>query len=424
VSFTAAPDSRAVALTHCKERNHFKMNASQLAAQRSQLAAESAEIDALLTSAVANKSYNGLGDLEQRIERLKSDREALEFAELQAKSAANHPLAQQFGSSVDEPAVVVTKAATGRQVAPLVIDQAAMKSLHAAVVSRTAYATKGFNTANSHLPAQLHPEILGPIHENRLLDRLPTLPIQAPSYEYIRHTGTTGSAAITAEGAPKPELVFTIDHVIASVQKIAAHAGISWESLRDYDVFTQYLQQELLRQVIDVENAELLNGDGTTGHLDGLLATSGILTHARVAGERSIDSVDIAALRTGSSLAEPNLLVLHPNTWSTMRRTVDDQHRYLVQPDPTKGAVATLWGVEVLVTTVIAEGVGALLDTSKFGRALVRDSLSIQTGTSGDDFVHNITRFVCEERITLAVERPSAVLKLSNLGTDASDPSS
>ena len=175
-----------------------------------------------------------------------------------------------------------------------------------------------------------------------------------------------------------------------------------------------------------VENAELLNGDGTTGHLDGLLATSGILTHARVAGERSIDSVDIAiaALRTGSSLAEPNLLVLRPNTWSTMRRVVDDQHRYLVQPDPTKGAVATLWGVEVLVTTVITEGVGALIDSSKFGRALVRDGLTIQTGTSGDDFIHNITRFVAEERITLAVERPSAVLKLSNLGTDATDPSS
>jgi HK97 family phage major capsid protein len=401
---------------------------SQLAAKRAQLAAESAEVDALLNEAVSTKSYDGLSALEGRINELAEQRRELDKAEHRAKAAANHPLAgMQFGSAAGaEAPVMVSKAATGRQVAPLVIEKAAMQALHQAVVSRSAFATKSFNTANSNLPAQLHPEILGPIHENRLLDRLPTLPIQAPSYEYIRHTGTSGSAAITAEGAAKPELVFTIDHVIASVQKIAAHAGISWESLRDYDVFTQYLQQELLRQVVDAENAELLNGDGTTGHLDGLLATSGILTHARVSGERSIDSVDIAiaALRTGSSLSEPDLLVLHPNTWSTMRRTVDDQHRYLVQPDPTKGAVATLWGVEVLVTTVIAAGVGALIDSSKFGRVLVRDGLTIQTGTSGDDFVHNITRFVAEERITLAVERPTAVLKLTNLGTDASDPSS
>ena len=237
-------------------------------------------------------------------------------------------------------------------------------------------------------------------------------------YEYIRHTGTSGAAAITAEGAAKPELLLQIDNVIASVQKIAAHAGISWESLRDYDMFTQYLQQELLRQVIDAENAELLLGAGTTGHLTGLLATPSILTHARVSGERSIDAVDIsiAALRTGSSLAEPDLLVLHPNTWSSMRRTVDDQHRYSVQPDRTKGAVSSLWGVEVLVTTVIGEGVGALIDSSKFGRVLVRDGLTIQTGTSGDDFIHNITRFVAEERLTLAVEPSDGrLLKLTNL---------
>ena len=167
--------------------------------------------------------------------------------------------------------------------------------------------------------------------------------IDAPSLEYIRHTSTTGAPAIVAEGDVKPELVFNTDKVVATPEKIAAHTAVSWESLQDWDVFVNYLTNELTRQVVNVENAELLAGDGTTGHLTGFLSTSGILTHA-VTTETSLDAVEesIAALRVGAALAEANLSVLHSNTWSAMRRTKDSQNRYLVTPDPTAEAVNQL----------------------------------------------------------------------------------
>jgi hypothetical protein len=41
----------------------------------------------------------------------------------------------------------------------------------------------------------------------------------------------------------------------------------------------------------------------------------------------------------------------------------------------------------------------------------------VKTGTNADDFSRNIIRFVIEERLTLAVERPSAVLAISGLPT-------
>lgn len=73
--------------------------------------------------------------------------------------------------------------------------------------------------------------------------------------------------------------------------------------------------------------------------------------------------------------------------------------------------------MEVLPTTQITAGVGALLDTRKFGYAVIREMLTFRTGTSDDDFVSNIVRFICEERLTLAVERPSAVCKVTGLPT-------
>lgn len=125
----------------------------------------------------------------------------------------------------------------------------------------------------------------------------------------------------------------------------------------------------------------------------------------------------IAALRTGAALAEANLLAVHPSTWSALRRTKDLQDRYLVQPDPTQGSPSTVWGVSVLATTTIAAGVGALLDTRKFGYAVVRESLTLRTGTSDDDFTRNLQRWIAEERLALAVERPAAVCKITGLPT-------
>ncbi|BDB42834.1 MULTISPECIES: phage major capsid protein [Mycobacterium] len=348
----------------------------------------------------------------------------MDDAEARAAQDATAQRARQWrnaGYAAAEGAVV-GKQVTGRQVAPLGLDEESSRALYEAVVSRQSLQVKAFSSPDSLLPAQLVPNVLGPVHENRILDRLPVQAISAPSVEYIRHNSTTGAAAVVAEGGLKPELVLNTQQMTATAQKIAAHTATTYEAISDWDSWTGYVQAELFRQIIDVENAELLGGAGTTGHLTGLLHTSGILTHdhsADATGVTTLDAVEmsIAALRTGAALAEPDLLVLNPLTWSAMRREKDSQNRYLVAPDPTQGAASSLWGVEVLVTTVQAAGTGLLIDSSKFGRVLLREGLSLRTGSANDDFTHNLVRFVGEERLALAVERPAALLSITGLPT-------
>jgi HK97 family phage major capsid protein len=242
----------------------------------------------------------------------------------------------------------------------------------------------------------------------------------APSLECIRHTGTAGSPAIVAEGTAKPEIVFTTDKVIATPKKIAAHTAITWESLSDWPTFDNYMRNELQRQVIDVENGEALDGDGTASHLSGLNTTAGILTHP-VGTDTALDSIEIATvlLRTGPALANADLLILNPATWSALRREKDSTGRYLVDQDPTNAPGNKLWGLTVIVTTTQSAGVATLLDTTKFGFILVRESLVLRTGTSEDDFVTNVVRVICEERIEVAVERPPAICKVTGLPTAA-----
>lgn len=68
---------------------------------------------------------------------------------------------------------------------------------------------------------------------------------------------------VAAGGSPIP--VAAITNLLATLAIIvllaqvghAAHVGVSWESISDCAAFTQFVQQELMRRVIDVENREL-----------------------------------------------------------------------------------------------------------------------------------------------------------------------
>ncbi len=308
---------------------------------------------------------------------------------------------------------------------PLGFSQEQLRAMHAAILENRTLKieSRAFSTVDPLLPPQLWPVVIGPEYEDRLLDRLPGAAATAPSVEFIQHQSTTGTPAPTAEGAVKSELVYNTDKVIIPMVKIAAHTATSWESLYDFLVWQSYVTAEISRQVINVENDQLLNGSGTGGNVAGFLHTTGILVYqvggpgTTPDGETPLDGIEsaIAALRTGPALATADLAIFHPSTWSAIRKSKDTMGRYLTTPDPTADTASSLWGVPVLQTTQIAAGDGLLLDTTKFGRVWLRESLNMRTGYMNDDLVRNQIRFVCEERLNLAVERPAAVMSVSGL---------
>lgn len=311
---------------------------------------------------------------------------------------------------------------TAGQLSPLDPPPEELRRLYSAACrGESAAYERRFSSADSLLPPQLFPQVTAQIHEGRLLDRLPGFAIELPSIEYVRHVSTTGSAGSVAEGQLKPEVTLVVDKLVATAVKLAAHLALSREIYADWDAFSQYALQELQRQVIDVENAELLTGDGTATDMLGFYPTPGVLVHDASAdtgtGETVWDSIEkaVAQLRSGPALSEPDLAIFHPDDWSSIRRVKDGYQRYLVSPDPSSDEVNTCWGIPVLTTTQNPVGKGLLIDTSKFGRVAVREPISMFMGFANDDLIRNLLRWVAETRLVLTVERPAAVLKIVNL---------
>ena len=283
----------------------------------------------------------------------------------------------------------------------------------------------GFASGVDLLPPELYPIPTFPIHENRLLNKLPGYALDAPSLEYVQVNTVSGSAAIVGEGAVKPEIQLPATKLICTALKLAVHAGISWECMVDYEAFSQAVRTELMRQVVDLENAELWGGDPAAGGLNSLTKTAGILTFTATGGggpnpEWYSDIAGaIAHLRCGAALAEPDLILLHPNTFASVRAAKDGYGRFLASVDPSADQADSVWGVDALVSTAFTPGEAVLVDTSKVGRVCVRESLTLRIGYSNDDFVRNIIRSVCEERLNFAIERPAAICHMTNLPTAA-----
>jgi HK97 family phage major capsid protein len=287
--------------------------------------------------------------------------------------------------------------------------------------------SRDFSTATSLIPADLGPILpVFPSHEQRLLAKLPGIGITVPSLAYVEVTSVTGNAGITLEGAPKPEIVIPGVQKVATARKIAGHTGVSWEAYSgDYDAFVTAVQGELMGKIVDAENDQLYAGTGeANGQVNGLTTNPLILTldgstFTDQPGPWDAIEAAIALMRAGAALAEPNLALTTPGTWSAIRRVTNLQGNYYVAADPSTAEVNTAWGVPVLVSKAFTPGTFTLVDTTRYGRVVVRESLVTRIGYSGTDFTDNIVRFVSEERITQTIERPHAICKISNLPTVA-----
>ena len=256
-----------------------------------------------------------------------NDSEEMEFRELTDTMTGLSDRIREYRSELarcGDPHALFSKArrraGSAAAVAPLGFGAEELRSAHArlgrgeTVVLET---RAGFTSADSLIPPQLFPIPTFPRHENRLLDRLPGFALDVPSLEYVQVSSVTGSAAIVGEGQPKPEVTMPSAPLICTAKKLAVHCGISWESWADYEAFTQAVQTELMKQIIDLENHELVYGDPVTG-LNGMTTAAGILTLAATGGTaippNNWDDLAaaIAKLRTGSALASPDLLCVHP----------------------------------------------------------------------------------------------------------------
>jgi HK97 family phage major capsid protein len=247
-------------------------------------------------------------------------------------------------------------------------------------------------------------------------DLLPVVRTNTSSIEYPKQNVRTNAAAPVAESATKPYSDYGWTIATASVRTIAHLAKLTRQAVDDAPRLVGEVNQEMRYGLGLVEEAQILNGDGTGQNLNGIMPqatafNASLLTGANLAKITRLDVLRIAMLQGALALYPATGIVLNDIDWAYIELTKTDDGAYLFS-NPQGSVQPRLWNLPVVATQ--AQAVDNFLVGNFDIGATLYDRMSVEillSSENADDFEKNLYTMRAEERIALAVKRATAFTK-------------
>ena len=253
----------------------------------------------------------------------------------------------------------------------------------------------------------------------RIRSLLTVIPVDTDSVKYGKQSLRDNKARIVAEGTAKPYSDYAWVDATASIETIAHLSKMTLQALWDAPRLAAEVESEMRYGLALAEEDEILNGDGTSGHLSGLIhnatayaVPAGMDTSNILVG---IDRLRVAQLQIHLARAIPDAHVLNPINLAEMelmRRDPDKGGGYIYgNPDSNTG-VTRLWRLPVVETPSMEVG-RFLTGAFKYSVHLYdRMGVVVLISTENDDdFEKNKATMRCESRIGLGVRRPYGLVE-------------
>ncbi|HEL7664685.1 TPA: phage major capsid protein [Klebsiella pneumoniae] len=227
---------------------------------------------------------------------------------------------------------------------------------------------------------------------------------------WVQQTGFTNNAAAVAENTTKPYSNIEFAEKITPVRTIAHLFKASKQILDDFSQLQSQVDAEMRFGLKYVEEQEILFGDGTGAHLEGIIPQASAFAAAfQVENQNGIDDLRLAMLQAQLARFPASGHVLHFIDWAKIELTKDTLGRYILA-NPAALTGPTLWGLPVVATEATAFQGKFLTGAFSAGAQIFdREETNVVISTeNADDFQKNMITIRCEERLALAVKRPEA----------------
>lgn len=229
---------------------------------------------------------------------------------------------------------------------------------------------------------------------------------------WVQQTGFTNAAKAVAENTQKPYSDISFAEKISPVRTIAHMFKSSKQILDDFAQLSSTLDTEMRFGLKYVEEQEILFGDGTGAHLEGIVPQATAFDAAfEVANQTGIDDLRLAMLQAQLARLPASGHVLHFIDWAKIELTKDELGRYILA-NPLGLAGPVLWGLPVVATEIAAFQGKFLTGAFQTGAQIFdREDANVVISTENtDDFEKNMISIRCEERLALTVKRPEAFI--------------
>jgi HK97 family phage major capsid protein len=235
--------------------------------------------------------------------------------------------------------------------------------------------------------------------------------------QYVKESGFTNNAATVSETVQKPESTITYSLTQSAVVTIAHWIKASKQILDDFAQLASNIDFRLRYGLGLVEENQLLKGSGVGNNLNGIYtqATAYSAPITLPGTTTKIDVIRLMLLQAELALYPATGIVLHPSDWAAIELTKDTTGGYIFA-NPQSLATPALWGRAVVPTPAMTVDT-ALVGAFKLGAQVFdREDANVVISTENqDDFIKNMVTIRAEERLGLAVYRPEAFIKNTNL---------
>lgn len=259
-------------------------------------------------------------------------------------------------------------------------------------------------------PAQQLPGVVGgPVQRVWLRQFLSALPATSNSFVYTREgTFTNNAAEQSAEGASKAESSITFSEETGVIVTVAHWLRLSRQVLSDNAALGLFIENRM-KQGLELRiEQQLINGDGTSGNMSGILDTGNFTAFTPISGDTAVDSLRKAKLALEAADYQAGLILLNPSDLADAELLKDAQDRYIVGR-PVMGGLSTIWGVPVHATTAITAGTFAILDLSALTLFQRENSVVELSDSDSDNFTQNLITMRAETRLGLSVSLPAGI---------------
>ena len=249
------------------------------------------------------------------------------------------------------------------------------------------------------------------------------------SLRYVVEGTATSGAAGVAEGGSKPQSTLGLTTTDEPIKKIATSLKISDEMIEDAPAVQSYINGRLVLFVRIEEERQLLRGTSGGNEVQGLLTSRSVPVYAggTAVGNRAIQLFKAMNGLRGSAFLEPEWIVIHPTDWEAIRLLTDTAGQFFGggpfqgqygngSNNPASGQVSgpidTIWNKPTYVTGVIGAGT-AIVGTRASAQVWRKGGLSVEvTNSNESDFLQNLLAIRAEERLGLAVYRPTGFVEV------------
>jgi len=248
-------------------------------------------------------------------------------------------------------------------------------------------------------------------------DVVPVIPLDGTNaIEYVTETWTSPYADYQVlEGDKKLQTGVTYTDHTANVRTIANFVKVSRQMAQDVPFIMATIQQKLAHFVLMKEDKEILYGDNSAGHLNGIMPQAiKLATFWTPPGTgntfTSLDELNIAETHIENNFYYPNAIILNPSDEAKLEMVKTTYGSYLLSDrSPREDGLLRVWGLPVITTPNMVVGdflVGAFPQgCALFDRETVTVEIAFQ---NEDDFVRNLITVRAEERVAFAVFVPGA----------------